>query len=1715
MNLRRLFTPRAIARRQNTRRWSTKFRLEVLEDRLAPAVSSSVTFAQIGDYGLAGPAEQAVANLVNGWFPNFIITTGDNNYSTPSASTYDTNVGQYYHNYISPYPGSYGSGAATNSFFPTLGEHDWNNPGVAPYLSYFNLSGSGRYYTVTEGPVQLFALDSNASETDGNTGTSVQAAWLKSQLATSTAPWKLVYFSEAPYSSGSTHGSSAWMQWPFQQWGASAVIAGHEHNYERLNVNGMPYFVDGLGGASIYPFGTPLSTSQVRYNADYGAMLVTATPSQITFQFINEAGSLIDSYTMNYPLPAAPSSLTATPVSGTQIGLTWTNNDTNATGYNILRSTDGVNFAQIASVGAGVSQYVDSGLSSSTTYYYQVDAYNAGGSSASSNSSSSTPIQTAPTTDAPTNLVATAIGNQVNLTWTDNSGGADSFAIYRSANGSSYAQIATVSSGVTSYADGGLTPASYYYRVIGLNTGGGTVPTSVVGVTLAPSGPSNLTATVAGTQEIDLTWTANSSNQTGFAISRSTDGVNFTQIATVGPGITTYASIGLTPASNYYYQVSAVNAGGQASSATVSGTTNPSTPPAAPTSLSAAVISATQVNLAWNSNSGGTETGFKIYDSTDGVNYNLINAVGSGITSFTAVGLAPSSNYYFEVAAYNIAGTSGTSNAALATTMALPAAPSNLTATATTAYRISLSWTSNTAGTETGFRIYRSTNGGVSYSWRDTVGQGVTTYLDTGLSPTTTYNYEVMSYNAAGLSNPSNAANATTMALPAAPTNLTASAASGTTINLSWTSNSGGTESGFKIYKSTDGINFSWSDTIGTGVTTYTASSLANGKTYYFQVQSYNGAGNSASSNTASATTLIPPAAASSLTATASSATQINLSWTSNSGGQETGFKIYQSTDGGVTFSWHDTVSTAVTTYSDTGLSASTTYYFEIVAYSTAAGNGSPSNVASTATPAVPAAPSNLGATSSSSTQANLTWTDNSYPQETGFKIYRSTDGGVTYGWHDTVGQGVTTYTDTGLNGGATYYYEVRAYNSAGNSAFSNAANVTTPAPPAAASNLTATTLTAFRVSLAWTSNSGGTESGFKIYKSTDGVNYNWTDTVGTGVTTYSATGLKASTTYYFEVRAYNSYGNAAYSNAASATTKTLPAAASNLTVTAIVSGRSTLTWTDNSTNPEEDGFRIYRSTDGVNFSWSDTVGRDVTTYTATGLSSSTVYYYEIRSYISNDGAAIPSNWAGTNGTSGQPSNPQPLNAEMAGSNYAEPNDLSTLPTVGWSGILGQSAQVNVYVDNPDGTLTTNEYISIANAIATLNASGVAGLNMALVSDPSQANVVIENSVTSNLGGQAAGVLGDAELNYTDTGAADNGLPYLQISGPVVLNMIEGWNWYTGSDPTAIGAGQYDYETVVLHELGHAVGLNYHDPSLYGSLNGDGHSVMYGALNNGQARREYSSYDVSWLNHLYGGAANPGPFSGVTVTSDAIYANGSASEDTPITGTIGARMAGFNSGVPAPTLSQSLSSAAAPGQQPSARLIASASPNFSFLAFSVSGLAPSQVVNQLEPQSPNPGLAKTDTGPLPALLAAIEGLSTPTTVALLQVGSAAENDRMDSGWGDGFLPGSLETPLEQAPAVPQSDAPAPGVKPAPLQDQAAGSLFDGEAWVHAATSFFAMEIAGAQSEVSRQQTTFYWADTGFSDDRPDSAVALVLAFPAFLSAQPQGERDRKRYLLLP
>ena len=161
------------------------------------------------------------------------------------------------------------------------------------------------------------------------------------------------------------------------------MIAGHDHTYERLLVDGFPYFVNGLGGNSIYGFGTPLPDSQVRYNSDYGAMLVQASDSALTFEFINRTGVLVDSYTINGPpLATGLASFSAASHAGGLLVSWETVDEANNAGFNIYRADSAAGaqslLAYMPSQAPGSTQgftysYDDLAVQPGQTYWYWLE----------------------------------------------------------------------------------------------------------------------------------------------------------------------------------------------------------------------------------------------------------------------------------------------------------------------------------------------------------------------------------------------------------------------------------------------------------------------------------------------------------------------------------------------------------------------------------------------------------------------------------------------------------------------------------------------------------------------------------------------------------------------------------------------------------------------------------------------------------------------------------------------------------------------------------------------------------------------------------------------------------------------------------------------------------------------------------------------------------------------------------------------------------------------------------------------------------------------------------------------------------------------------------------------------------------------------------------------------------------------------------------------
>jgi fibronectin type 3 domain-containing protein len=276
----------------------------------------------------------------------------------------------------------------------------------------------------------------------------------------------------------------------------------------------------------------------------------------------------------------------------------------------------------------------------------------------------------------------------------------------------------------------------------------------------------------------------------------------------------------------------------------------------------------------------------------------------------------------------------------------------------------------------------------------------------------------------------------------AAPADVTATPGN-TVVGLSWTASSGAT--GYKVKRATTNGG-PYTQVSAPTATSYTDASVTNGTTYYYVVSALDSAGESADSAQVSATPVAPvaiPAIPSGLAATPGNA-QVALSWTASSGA--TGYNVKRGTTNGGPYT--QVGAPTSTSYTDTSLTNGTTYYYVVSAINSAGESADSAQVNTTpvASVAIPATPSGLAATPGNA-QVALSWTASS--GATGYKVKRATASGGPY---TQVGAPTSTsYTDTSLTNGTTYYYVVSAINSAGESANSaqiSALPVTTTSGP-------------------------------------------------------------------------------------------------------------------------------------------------------------------------------------------------------------------------------------------------------------------------------------------------------------------------------------------------------------------------------------------------------------------------------------------------------------------------------------------------------------------------------------------------------------------------------------------------------------------------------------------------------------------------------------------
>ena len=357
--------------------------------------------------------------------------------------------------------------------------------------------------------------------------------------------------------------------------------------------------------------------------------------------------------------PAQVTGLTATPISDTQIDLTWDPSAAADLGhYNIYR--DGVLIGQ-----STTNSFSDTGLTASTTYAYQVSAVdtngNEGAKSTTVSATTLAPADTMPPAQV-TGLTATAVsGSQIDLSWIANTEpDLDHYNIYRDG-------VFITQTNTTSFSDMGLTSeTTYTYEVSAVDTSGNegikSTPASATTLDITPPPQvTGLTATAVSGYQIDLSWIANPAQDLSY-YNVYRDGVLIASTTN-----TTFRDTGLASQTTYTYEVSAVDTSGNEGqlSASASATTWDITAPSQVTGLTVGTVTDTQISLSWNANPEPDVANYNIY--RNGV---LIATVAT--TSFTDTGLSPSTTYTYEVSAVDTSGNEGQLSSPVSATTAAP-----------------------------------------------------------------------------------------------------------------------------------------------------------------------------------------------------------------------------------------------------------------------------------------------------------------------------------------------------------------------------------------------------------------------------------------------------------------------------------------------------------------------------------------------------------------------------------------------------------------------------------------------------------------------------------------------------------------------------------------------------------------------------------------------------------------------------------------------------------------------------------------------------------------------------------------------------------------------------------------------------------------------------------------------------------------------------------
>jgi fibronectin type 3 domain-containing protein len=549
----------------------------------------------------------------------------------------------------------------------------------------------------------------------------------------------------------------------------------------------------------------------------------------------------------------------------------------------------------------------------------------------------------------------------------------------------------------------------------------------------------------------------------------------------------------------------------------------------APVGLTATALSHNTVYLSWEPVEGIELYTVFVSDHRTG-GYEAVDEVDS--TVFTDASLEPDTSYYYKVAATNADGQGPLSVYCLVHTQVyapdyvpvlLP--PTTVAAETLSLTSIRLSW-SAVAGAK--YNIYRSLSYGGEYAKLNSSLLSSASYIDTDLSPETTYYYAVYSVNANDEEGPRSSIREAATAkidlhIPV-PSGLNAVAVSSSEILVSWNMLADASKYNLYYAASAEGT-YALLTPYGITGLSYRHTGLVLNETYRYKVSAMVSAREGPPSGAIQVELGLLPAPQG-LSAALQSAASLRLVWDNVPGAAS--YKLYYAASAAGSYSLLQTVTTA--SYTHSGLSRDTEYYYKVSAIN-GIGEGAES-AAVMGKIAVPSAPTGLSAATMSATSIQISWA--SVPSATGYKVYRSLTSGGAYTLAGTTAS--ASWTNTGLSTGSIYYYKVASVNGIGEGEQSASVQGMISLPPAP-TGLTVTPLSHTSLRISWDAVPGAAL--YSIYRYYTTGDYNILTSVT--ATSHVDSGLDPYKSYSYRIAAVNDIGTGTQAAAVSAYTQPIP----------------------------------------------------------------------------------------------------------------------------------------------------------------------------------------------------------------------------------------------------------------------------------------------------------------------------------------------------------------------------------------------------------------------------------------------------------------------------------------------------------------------------------------------------------------------------------------------